>query len=166
MTSAQIGSKNPMTFRTIITAAVLFTTFASSAAAEGWLSGYGQGATEAWVELGPGNRIDISCTGGFSHAITGVSFTLAGQPPAANSTVLLIVDDHDPMEVPINSEQELGSNNRVEALWFEAVRDALKGGDSAYVRFADGTGARFPLSGSGKAIGECQADFWRTDLID
>jgi len=154
-----------MPLRTIITAIILVATV-SAAAAEEWKSGYGQGATEAWVELGPGNRIDLSCTGGFSHAITGVGFTLAGQSPPANSTILLIVDDQDPIEVPINGEQKLGSNNRAEASWFESVRDALKSGESAYVKYPDGTGARFSLSGSSEAIGECPADFWRTDLID
>lgn len=134
--------------------------------AEGWKSGFGQGATEAWVELGPGNGIHVSCTGGFSHAITGVRFVLAGKSPPSNSTVMLIVDDNDPIDVPINEEQSLTSNSRVEASWFETVRDALKTGETAYVRFPDGTGARFSLDGADEAIGDCQADFWRTDLID
>lgn len=150
----------------ILIALIMSLGLVPSALADGWQSGYGQGATEAWVELGPGNRIDVSCTGSFSHSITGVHFPLVGKYPPPNSTVMLIVDDNDPIDVPINEEQSLTSNSRVEASWFETVRDALKTGESAYVRFPDGTGARFPLNGADEAIGDCPADFWRTDLID
>jgi len=155
-----------MKFGKLVCGLILCAALAQPATAEGWKSGYGQGATEAWVELGPGNRIHVSCTGGFPYAITGVEFTLASKSPPPNSTILLIVDDKDPIEVPIGEKQELSSNSRVEASWFETVRDALKTGETAYVRFPDGTGARFSLDGADKAIGDCPADFWRTDLID
>lgn len=134
------------------------------ATAQEWKSGFGQGSTEAWIELGPGNEIYISCTGGFGRPITGIWFTLAGEEPPPNSIVTVIVDGADPLEVPMDDHGALSSNSRVDAAWFELVRDALRSGSSAYIRFPDGKGARFPLTGSAEAIGDCPADFWRTDL--
>ncbi len=128
--------------------------------AQEWVQGFGQGSFEAYVELGPGNQIHLSCTGAFGHPITGISFMLSGKEPEPNSIVTLIVDDNDPLELPMNDKGNMRSNSRVEAAWYEQARDALQAGNSAYVRFADGSGARFPLAGAAAAIDDCPADFW------
>lgn len=133
-------------------------------AEQGWQSEWGMGITSAWVDLGPGNHISVSCTGGYGQPIAGVEFMLGGRTAPANSLVTVTVDAQYPLEIPVNDAGILTSDNRVEAQWFDVLLVALKEGRSAYVRFSDGTGARFSLAGSGEAIGYCPADFWRTDL--
>lgn len=134
--------------------------------AQEWSYEIVHGAVEASVELGPGNSIAVTCTGGFGRPITRVSFSLVGKAPPPFATVLLVVDDNDPLDVPTNENGELPSNSHLDADWFETVRDQLKSGTSVYIRFPDGTGARFPLKGSAEAIGVCPADLWNSALED
>lgn len=139
-----------------------FATAASASATERWREGFGQGVLEAWVEKGPGNEIRVACESGFGRPITGISFSLSGKGPASNSVVTLIFDDQDPKDFNVNQQGEISSNCRACAANFEVARDALKSGKSVYVRFSDGVGTRFSLTGAAKAIGKCEADFWKT----
>lgn len=148
--------------RSVIAAAILGFIFPLNAGAETWRDGFGQGVLEAWVEKGPGNKISVACESGWGRPITGISFSLAGQSPAPNSTVTLTFDGKDPIDVHVDENGSISSNCRACAGWFEAVRDQLKASSSVYVRFSDGIGTRFSLRGAAKAIGECQADFWKT----
>lgn len=136
----------------------------SALAQEGWQSDWGMGITTAWVDLGPGNQISITCTGAYGRPIAGVEFTLSGKDAPPNSLVTVSVDGSEPIQVPVNGRGRLGSDNRLEAQWFEALLETLKQGSSVYITFSDGVGARFSLVGSAEAIGLCPADFWRTDL--
>lgn len=147
-------------------AAIMLLPTALPVMAQEWVQGFAHGSFEAFVDLGPGNRIYLSCTGAYGHPITGIMFTLGGKEPEPNSIVTLIVDDNDPLELPMNDKGILRSNSRVEAAWYEEARDALQSGNSAYVRFADGTGARFPLAGSAAAIDDCPADFWSFEPVE
>lgn len=76
--------------------------------------------------------------------------------------VTLTFDDRDPMDFSIGKEGTIDSNCHACAANFEAARDNLKSGKSVYVRFSDGVGTRFSLAGASKAIGKCEADFWKT----
>ena len=129
--------------------------------AETWRDGFGQGVAEAWVDKDPGNRIYVACEAGWGRPITGISFMLAGRSPEPNSTITLIFDARDPIEVTVDKDGKVGSNCRACAGWFEFVRDKLKSSASVYVRFSEAAGTRFSLKGAANAIGECKADFWK-----
>lgn len=144
-------------------AATLVLVAPAIAAGPQWESGWGMGITEAWIELDPANRIDVACTGGYGRPIANVAFTLGGKTPPANSLVTVTVDGGKPMEVPMGDDGTLRSDSNFEARWFDAVIEALKFGQLAVVAY-DGAIAAFPLAGSAEAIGDCPADYWRTDL--
>lgn len=148
--------------RSTIAAIMLSIVVPLAASAETWRNGFGQGVLEAWVEKGPGNKINIACESGWGRPITGISSTLAGQSPAPHSTVTLTFDAKDPVDVRVDEIGSINSNCRACAGWLELVRDQLKASGSVYVRFCDGLGTRFGLKGAANAIGECQADFWKT----
>jgi hypothetical protein len=133
-------------------------------AEEIWQSDWGMGITTAWVDLEPGNRLSVTCTGAYGRPIASVEFTLGGRLPPPNSLVTVLVDQDNALEVPVDDESRLGADSRLEAAWFDAVLASLKSGNAAFVRFADGKSATFSLTGSNEAIGDCPADFWRTDL--
>lgn len=131
----------------------------SHAAAETWKSGFGQGVVEATVEKGPGNYIRVSCEAGFGKPVTGIDFHLAGQSPRPNSNVTLIFDNEDPVEVQIDQFGQIGSNCRACESWFTLVLNGIRKHRSVYVRFENGLGTRFSLTGASKAIGTCEPDF-------
>lgn len=151
-----------MKARAIILSTVLLSSAFPVSADEIWRQGFGQGVLEAWVEKGPGNAIRVACESGFGRPITGISFSLAGKSPSPGSIVTLTVDDQDPQDFSIEEDSTIGSNCRACAANFETARDSLKSGKSVYVRFSDGVGTRFSLVGAAKAIGKCEADFWKT----
>ena len=150
----------PAKFRSLL-AGVAALTAVSPVTAQEWKSGWGMGVSEASVQLGPGNEIMVSCTGGSASPVTGVRVTLGGNPPPPNSLVTLFVDGQDPLHVPMNAQGNLGSSSSAEASWFAAVTDLLTTNETVYVRFADGAGARFPLTGAAQAIRDCPPDFWQ-----
>ena len=126
--------------------------------AEAWRDGVGQGVGEAWVDKGPGNRIYVAC----GYGTNSISFTLAGKSPEPGSTVTLIFDAKDPIEIT-NYEGKFAPNcNPCRAL-FELVEDELKSSNSVYVRFSAGVGTRFSLKGAAKAIGDGHCPFEDVD---
>lgn len=139
---------------------LLFSTlFISSALAETWTSGFGQGVIEAQVKLGPGNSIDVACEAGYGQPITHVSFILGGAGPAPNSRVMIIFDSEDPVDLSTDSVGDIDSGCRACAAQFDYLIDGFKRHKSVFVRFDTGVGARFSLKGAAKAVDGCAADF-------
>jgi len=125
-----------------------------------WVSGWGQGVSEAIVKHGPGNQIYVTCNeGGNLYANTGISFMLGGRAPTGSS-VTLTFDNEDPEKIWI-TKGEITSDCRACAGNYEYVIAKLKGHSSVHVLFENGDAARFTLRGSKKTIAECIPDFAR-----
>ncbi|MBL4872421.1 MAG: hypothetical protein JKY41_03275 [Rhodobacteraceae bacterium] len=120
-----------------------------------WVSGWGQGISEALITKGPGNQIYATC--GEGH--TGIRFMLLGNAPTGHS-VLLTFDNDDPVDVSI-WEGMITSNCHACAGTYQSVVQKLRKHNSVHVRFENGDNTRFTLNGSSNAIVECVSDFAR-----
>lgn len=130
---------------------------------EHWSYEFGQGVASAWVNNGPGNEIRVTCDDGAGWNVTNISFALVGKAPPPKSTVTLIFDAKDPLNIQVNEKSEIDSVCRSCAVKFELVRDSLKEGNSVYLQYPDHSGARFTLTGAQKAIGSCPPDYAKTN---
>jgi len=125
-----------------------------------WVSGWGQGVSEAIVTHGPGNQIYVTCNeGGNLYANTGISFMLAGRAPTGSSVVLTF-DNEDPESLSI-WDGAITFDCAACAGTYEYVIERLKRHSSVHVMFENGDSARFTLAGSTEAIAECVPDFAR-----
>ncbi len=131
-----------------------------------WSYEFGQGVASAWVNNGPGNEIRVTCDDGAGWNVTKVSFQLVGKAPPPDSTVTLIFDTTDPVNIRVNKDSEVDSVCRSCAANFELVRDYLKKGKSVYLQYPDHTGTRFTLAGARRAIGSCTSDFAKNTTKD
>ena len=123
---------------------------------ERWVSGYGMGVKEAIITKGPGNQIYVACDEGSGTGST-VSFMLAGRGPTGDA-VTLTFDGREPQDFWI-ADGQIASDCRACAANFNMVIDLFKAHRTVHVRFENGLGARFSLTGSSSAIGSCTASF-------
>ena len=124
-----------------------------------WVSGWGQGISEAIITKGPGNQIYVTCDDSAGREATGISFMLGGKS-ATGSSILLGFDKDDPKEFSL-WDGVIPSNCRACASVYDVVIAGFKKHSSVYVRFENGDATRFSLKGARKAIGQCVADFYR-----
>lgn len=129
-----------------------------------WQSGFGQGVCEAIVTYGAGNQILVACECGAGRAVTGISFMLAGRSPTG-SAITLTFDGQNPRDFNL-WDGRIPSHCHACAANFDAVLDLFRSRNSVHVRFENGDSAVFTLNGAAEAIGDCPADFWRTELLD
>ncbi len=125
---------------------------------EAWRQGSAQGIDEAWVGLGPGNQILITCEDDKSES-TGMSLTLAGSPPPSSSTVVFVFEDLTTFDIGVDDQGLVTSACHACGDSFDYLLGLLKSHSAVYVRFADKRGARFSLKGAKAAIGDCRSDW-------
>lgn len=161
MTSISLRSKTLA--KLLVSSAVLL--FATSYQAqafgndETWVSGFGQGVSEAVINKGPGNQIMVTCDVGADRNSTGISFMLGGDSPKGD-TVQLTFDGTDSVDVT-NWDGEIPSHCNACASTYDFVVERLKKHKTVHVKFQNGLSTRFSLKGASKAIGKCVADFYR-----
>lgn len=123
-----------------------------------WTAGWGQGISEAIITRGSGNSIYVTCGEHYGRpGHTGIRFMLAGDSPNG-SEITLTFDQNDPERIWID-DGSITSNCRACASNYLYVIKKLKRHSSVHVLSQDGAAARFSLSGSAKAIGNCAPDF-------
>ncbi|MDP2738320.1 MAG: hypothetical protein Q8O82_06335 [Pseudorhodobacter sp.] len=125
---------------------------------EHWVSGWGMGTKEAIITKGPGNQIYVACEEGSTNP-SSISFMLGGDGPRGDQ-ITLTFDETDPQDFWITNG-EITSDCHACAANFDTVIELLKSHNSVHVRFENGLSTRFSLSGSGEAIGQCVAGFYR-----
>ena len=123
-----------------------------------WVSGFGQGTCESVVTHGPENQIYVACDCG-SLIVPSISFMLGGDGPKGDR-ILLTFDGTDPEEIWI-TDGEITSDCHACAANFDYVLGKFRKHSSVHVRFENGLSARFSLKGASKAIGDCEAAFYK-----
>lgn len=124
-----------------------------------WVSGWGQGVSEAIVTHGPGNQIYVTCNEGGGSGSTGILFMLAGSAPTGHS-ITMTFDNDDPEQIWI-TDGEITSDCRACMGNYEYIIGKLRRHNSVHVLFENGDNARFTLRGSSAAIVDCLPDFAR-----
>ena len=125
-----------------------------------WVSGWGQGVSEAIITHGAGNQIYVTCNdGGSPFSGTEISFMLAGKA-AMGSEVTLTFDGAAPERISIR-DGAITSDCHACMASYEYVIGKLRGHTSVHVMFENGDSALFTLRGSAEAIVACTPDFAR-----
>jgi len=149
----------------IVSALVFLACFSNVAKAFGtdekWVSGWGQGISEAIITRGPGNNIYVTC-GNSEVNRTGISFMLRGRGPKGSS-VQLTFDGSDPENYSIwtNSSMSIPSFCHACSGTYQKVIEKFKSHRTVHVKFENGDAAKFTLKGASDAIGDCVPDFWK-----
>ena len=125
---------------------------------DSWVSGWGMGTKEAVVTNGPGNEIYVACDEGSSLS-SSIRFILGGDSPKGHA-ITLTFDGSDPEDFWL-ADDLISSDCRACAANFDRVIQLLKSHKSVHVRFENGLSSKFNLAGSGEAIGECIAGFYK-----
>ena len=125
-----------------------------------WVSGWGQGLSEAAVTRGPGNRIYVSCDDDPNLSASTISFSLAGKQ-STGSSITLTFDRADPQRFSLWPGGEVPSNCRACASNFDGILAGFRRHRSVHVMFENGDSTRFTLRQSSKALNGCVADFYQ-----
>lgn len=125
-----------------------------------WWSGWGQGTSEYGFknDSAGSDKIYIAC----GEQETTIRFTVGGKSPPPKSTVFVTIGDEE-YTIITNEWGDGTTNCRVCADNFIALWEAIREGQTMWVRYADGRATRFPLAGADKVLepDACTTDFAR-----
>lgn len=134
------------------------------ASANSWIGQLDNGIRLAKVAPNENTEILVMCDAGINAPITSVNFMIDGAVPEPKTVVRLQFNNAEPMFVMLDAEGGIGSATASDAEKFREVVGLLKEKKNVRVRLYNGIQHKFALTGSTKAIGDCQADYDRTQL--